>query len=142
MLDRLPLSPDRRALLAQVLRYGITGGIVTAFGVSAYWVAVHFIDWSPLASNVVAYAVSMALGYFLHARFSFRDTPSARRGSGANAAQGGKFFVTSGISFALNSAFVWLLTGPLGGADWWPIPAMVFVTPAICFVIYRKWVFA
>ena len=137
MLDSLPLSPDHRALLAQVLRYGITGGIVTAFGVSAYWVAVHYIAWPPLVSNVVAYLVSMALGYFMHARFSFRDTSGS-----ASAAQGGKFFVTSGISFALNSLFVWLLTGPLHGADWWPIPAMVFVTPAICFVIYRKWVFA
>ena len=40
MLDRLPLNNDQRTLLGQVLRYGITGGIVTAFGVAAYLIAV------------------------------------------------------------------------------------------------------
>ena len=123
-------------LVAQIVRYGITGGIVTAFGVGAYWAGVTNFALAPLVANVFAYLVSMALGYFLHARFSFRDTAGD-----ASAMQGGKFFLTSGVSFALNSFFVWLLTGPLGGADWWPIPAMIFVTPAICFVIYRFWVF-
>ena len=137
MPDRLPLSADHRALVAQVLRYGLTGGFVTLVGVSGYWVAVERLRLPPLVANVIAYLVSMALGYVLHARFSFRDTAGQ-----ASAMQGGRFFLTSGISFALNSLFVWILTGPLHGADWWPIPAMVFVTPAICFVIYRKWVFA
>lgn len=134
MLDALPLSEAQRALAGQILRYGLTGGFVTAFGVGAYWLAVDRFDLAPLIANVLAYLVSMALGYVLHARFSFRA-------EGDSVAQGGKFFLTSGISFALNSLFVWLLTGPMGGADWWPIPAMIFVTPAICFVIYRQWVF-
>ena len=136
MLDRLPLNNDQRVLVTQVLRYGITGGIVTAFGVGAYLVAVRALHLPPLASNVVAYLVSMALGYFMHARFSFRETSG-----GASVQQGGKFFVTSGISFALNSLFVWLFTSVLHWDDRSPVIAMIFITPAICFVIYRKWVF-
>lgn len=137
MLDRLPLNNDQRALVMQVLRYGITGGIVTIFGVAAYLVAVGWANVPPLAANVIAYLVSMALGYFMHARFSFRDS-----GGDASVRQGGKFFVTSGISFALNSLFVWLFTDVLGWDERSPVIAMIFITPAICFVIYRKWVFA
>ena len=61
-----------------MLRYGITGGIVTAFGVGAYLVAVGWGQVPPLGSNVIAYLVSMALGYFMHARFSFRETSGDR----------------------------------------------------------------
>lgn len=137
MLDRLPLNNDQRSLLGQIVRYGVTGGFVTAFGVAAYLVAVRYFGFPPLASNVIAYVVSMALGYFMHARFSFRETSGE-----ASAKQGGKFFITSGISFALNSFFVWLFTSGLGWDDRTPVIAMIFITPAICFVIYRKWVFA
>ena len=137
MLDRLPLNKDQRALLGQVLRYGITGGIVTTFGVAAYLVAVGWGQMAPLVSNIIAYLVSMALGYFMHARFSFRETSGD-----ASAKQGSKFFVTSGISFALNSVFVWLFTDVMAWNDQSPVIAMIFITPAICFVIYRKWVFA
>ncbi len=132
----LALSPSHRALAAQVVRYALTGGVVTAFGVAAYWAGVSHFALTPLVANAVAYLVSMALGYVLHARFSFRDTAGA-----ASVGQGGKFFLTSGISFTLNSLFVWLLTGPLTLPNWTPILTMVFVTPAICFVIYRFWVF-
>lgn len=137
MLDRLPLNKDQRTLLSQILRYGVTGGVVTAFGVAAYLIAVGWGQVSPLGSNVIAYLVSMALGYFMHARFSFRETSGE-----ASATQSGKFFVTSAISFALNSFFVWLFTDALGWDERTPVIAMIFITPAICFVIYRKWVFA
>ena len=137
MLDRLPLNKDQRALVGQVLRYGITGGIVTTFGVAAYLVAVGWGQMAPLVSNIIAYLVSMALGYFMHARFSFRETSGH-----ASAKQGSKFFITSGISCALNSFFVWLFTDVMAWNDQSPVIAMIFITPAICFVIYRKWVFA
>jgi putative flippase GtrA len=132
------LTGERRALLMQIVRYGLTGGFVTIVGVAAYWAVVHYAQKPPLFANLIAYLVSMTLGYFMHGRFSFRDTKT----EGASAMQGGKFFLTSGISFGLNSFFVWLLTGLLHAPNWSPIPAMIFVTPAICFVIYRKWVFA
>ena len=136
MIDRLPLTKDQRALLAQVLRYGITGGFVTLLGVGAYLVAVRGLDVPPLAANVIAYLVAVGFGYFMHARYSFRDA------NGASVRQGGKFFLTSGLSFALNSLFVWLFTSVFGWDDRSPVIAMIFITPAICFVIYRKWVFA
>ncbi|WP_293881909.1 GtrA family protein [Sphingomonas sp.] len=138
MIKALPLDDKQRALLAQILRYAVTGGIVTLLGVATYALFVRVVAVPPLVANVAAYLVSMALGYFLHGRFSFRDQATA----GGSVRVGGKFFVTSGISFALNSFFVWLFTSVLHWDRLTPIAAMVFITPAICFVIYRKWVFA
>lgn len=138
MLDRLPLTEDRRTLLLQLLRYGVTGGFVTILGVMAYAVAVRVGNVAPLLANILAYLVSMGFGYVMHGRYSFRGHGSRD----APVKQGGKFFVTSGISFGLNSFFVWLFTSTFGWDDLTPIFAMVFVTPLICFVIYRKWVFA
>jgi putative flippase GtrA len=137
MPKAIPLDDNQRALLAQILRYALTGGIVTILGVATYAAFVRVAGAPPLLANVVAYLVSMAFGYFLHGRFSFRDQSK----SGSAARIGGKFFITSGISFALNSFFVWLFTSALHWDQLTPIAAMVFITPAICFVIYRKWVF-
>lgn len=138
MINRLPLNDNQRSLFAQLLRYGVTGGFVTLLGVAAYAAAVQFFHVAPLVSNIIAYLIAMGFGYFMHARYSFRGHGSR----GAPVKQGGKFFVTSGISFALNSLFVWLFTSVLHWDKLTPILAMVFVTPLICFVIYRKWVFA
>lgn len=139
MINRLPLSDDQRALAIQFLRYGVTGGFVTLLGVAGYAVAVRIGQLPPLIANVIAYLISMAFGYVMHARYSFRGHGSS---GDASVRQGGKFFVTSGISFALNSLFVWLFTGPFGWDRLSPVIAMVFITPVICFFIYRKWVFA
>ena len=138
MINRLPLTDDQRVLFAQLLRYGVTGGFVTILGVAAYAAAVRIGHVAPLLANIIAYVVSMAFGYFMHGRYSFRGHGSRD----APVKQGGKFFVTSGISFGLNSLFVWLFTSVFGWDTLTPIIAMVFITPLICFVIYRKWVFA
>ncbi|MDB5713469.1 MAG: GtrA family protein [Sphingomonadales bacterium] len=137
MLKTLPLDENQRALLGQVLRYAISGGFVTLLGVGTYALLVRHVGLAPLAANIGSYLVAMGFGYFLHGHFSFRDQGI----SGQSVRVGGKFFITSGISFCLNSFFVWLFTSVLHWDTLTPIATMVFVTPAICFVIYRKWVF-
>lgn len=124
-------------MLSQLIRFGLVGGAVTALGAGAYLVAAYA-GVAPLLANVLAYVVAMAAGYVLHSRVSFRghgnrDNPGRRTI---------RFVTVSLISFALNSLFVWLLTGPLGGALWWPVVPMLFVTPLVTFNLNRRWVFA
>jgi len=123
-------------MFGQLIRYALTGGFVTMLSVATYTVAVRTLHCHPQVGNALAYLVGVATGYVLHARFSFRDT-----GPGG-AARGAKFFATTGISFALNATWVWLFTGVLHWSNLTPTLAMVFLTPPICFVIYRNWVFA
>ncbi|MEA3001528.1 MAG: hypothetical protein QOH81_316 [Sphingomonadales bacterium] len=133
--------PDLDALppvLVQLIRFGLVGGLVTALGAGAYWVPATFFGVPPLAANVLGYLVAVGLGYFLHSQVSFRghgsrDNPAHRTG---------RFFIVSLISLALNSLFVWALTGPLHGPTWWPVVPWIFVTPAVTFVLQRQWVFA
>jgi len=135
---RLPLSAAQRTLAAQLLRFAVSGGLVTLLGVGIYALAASRFGWPPLLATLAAYAVSGVVGYLLHSRFSFAG--HGRRDSIART--GSRFFASMAFGYALNSLFVWGLTGPLGGAWWWPVPMMIFVTPLIVFVVSRKWVFA
>ena len=126
-----------RELFGQLFRYAVTGGFVTALGIAVYLFAAAVIDVAPLLANVLAYAVCVAVGYVIHSKWSFRG--HGRRDNLARTTS--RFFLVSLVSFALNSLFVWLLTGPLGGPDWWPTIPMLFVTPLVTFALNRRWVF-
>lgn len=125
------------ALFRQFLRFGVVGGVITVLSIIVYWVPATFFNVAPLLSNFLAYVFAVTLGYSLHSRVSFaghgeRDQPLVRTG---------RFFVVSLVSLALNSLWVWLLTGLLDGPTWWPIIPMVFVTPLATFALNRQWVF-
>ena len=137
LLSKIHAIAEQQPVLVQFVRYALTGGAVTVLGVGVYWVLVRYADFAPLLANVGAYLASMAVGYTAHSRFSFRGHGS-RDGAAARTV---RFFIVSLVSFGLNSFFVWLLTGPLGGPNWSPIPAMIFVTPPVVFMLNRKWVF-
>ena len=131
------MSEHHRALAGQLIRFGLTGGFVTALGVVAYYVPATYLGVAPLLANLLAYLVAMAFGYVLHGKVSFRG-----HGSRDNLARTtSRFFIVSLVSFLLNSFFVWLLTGPMGGPDWWPTVPMLFVTPLVTFALNRRWVF-
>ena len=129
-------SPDRRAMLSQLLRFLVSGALVTILGVSVYAVVAVLVGWHPQIANLLAYLVAMASGYFMHSRWSFRDH-GGERTSGTRV----RFVITSLISLGLNATWVALFTGPLGLGPAWPILPMLFVTPAVTFVLNRQWVF-
>lgn len=125
-------------MLGQLVRYAITGGVVTALGIAVYLAAATMFDVAPLLANVLAYAVCVAVGYVIHSRWSFRG--HGRRDNVARTTS--RFFLVSLVSFLLNSLFVWVLTGPMDGPDWWPTVPMLFVTPLVTFALNRRWVFS
>lgn len=134
MLSTLP--PERRAMLGQLLRFLVSGGIVTALGVGVYAFVALWLRWHPQLGNVLAYVTSMATGYVLHSRWSFRDHGGERTGGTMT-----RFVIVSLISYALNSFWVWLITEPLALPPEWPILPMLFVTPLVTFTLNRQWVF-
>lgn len=142
------LDPDRtREVFWQLVRFGIAGGLATALYTAVYWPVATYghrvlrvgsgAEW-PLIGNVLGYLAAMVSGYFLHSRWSFRGHGSRDD----EVATSSRFFAVSLVSFALNSAFVWVLTGPLlHGATWWPLVPILFVTPLVTFALNRLWVF-
>lgn len=131
------ITPERRTVLLQLARFAVTGAFVTALGVAVYALVALGLRWHPQLGNFLAYLVAVATGYVLHSRWSFRDQGGARTG-----ATKVRFIVTSLLSLALNAGWVALLTGPLGLDPAWPILPMLFVTPALTFLLNRHWVFA
>jgi putative flippase GtrA len=121
----------------QLFRYALTGGGITLIGAGIYWIAADIYNLAPLLATLVAYLVAVVLGYILHSRYSFKD--HGRRDNTARTTS--RFFLGSLISYGLNSALVWVVTGPMGFAPVWGIVPMIFITPIIIFIINRNWVF-
>jgi putative flippase GtrA len=129
------ISPERRAILSQLLRFLISGALVTLLGVAVYALVALVLGWHPQLGNLLAYLVAMATGYVMHSRWSFRDHGERTKSTAV------KFVIVSLISLGLNSLWVALITGPLGLGPAWPILPMLFVTPAVTFTLNRYWVF-
>ena len=134
MLSTLP--PERRTVLAQLARFVVSGAFVTALGVGVYALVALGLRWHPQLGNFLAYAVAMATGYLMHSRWSFRD----HGGEHTNATRV-RFVIVSLVSYALNSFWVWLLYTQLDLGRAAPILPMLFVTPAVTFILNRQWVF-
>jgi putative flippase GtrA len=123
-------------MIAQLVRFVISGALVTALGVGVYAIVALVLRWEPQLGNFLAYVVAVATGYVMHSRWSFRDHGGQRTGSTKL-----RFAAVSLISYALNSFWVWLLFGHLQLGRAAPIVPMLFVTPAVTFVLNRQWVF-
>jgi putative flippase GtrA len=137
MVSRLQSDDGtRREMLAQLVRFVMTGGFVTALGVGVYALVALGLRWNPQLGNFLAYLVAVASGYVLHSRWSFRGHGGERTHSTKL-----RFATVSVISYALNSFWVWLLFTHLDLGRAAPIIPMLFVTPVVTFVLNRQWVF-
>jgi putative flippase GtrA len=133
------ISSDRRAMLGQIVRFGMVGGFVTGLYAIVYSPLAKFHLTSPQVANFCGYLTAMITGYVLHSRWSFRGHGSRDNPAGTT----GRFFIVSLVSYGLNAAFVFVLTSKmmLAGAWWWPLVPILFVTPAVTFTLNRQWVF-
>lgn len=125
------------ALLGQIVRFGLSGGLLTLLVAGGYWVIATFLHVDPNLSLLIVFLIASGIGYLLHSRFSFRG-----HGSRDNAhIRTGRFLVTNSLGFISNQLFVWLLVKQMGGPTWWPVIPIVLVTPVLTFTLNRKWVF-
>lgn len=137
MADMTEAWAARRALLGQLIRYGLTGGLATIVNIAVYHVgAVHY-RIHPNLAWTLGFLAAVLVGYVVHSRWSFRG--HGRRDSLART--GGRFFLVSLVSFALNSFWVWLLVQWLHWPIWSPYPLVLGVTPFAIFWLNRHWVF-
>ena len=134
-MDMMGVLTDR-ALLWQFVRYGVTGLGVTLVSVAVYWLLAAVAGLPVQVANVLAWLLAVSVGFVVHSRWSFRG----HRGGGGVGIRV-RFFAVAVLGLAVNALWVWLLVDRLNGAEWWPIPLMVFATPLIIFPLNRRWVF-
>lgn len=119
-------------------RFVIGGGVVAMVTVVVYWALAIPLGVAPLAANLIAYLTQLVLGYHVHRVFSFK----AGRATGRLGERPLRYVLASLGAFAMNSAWVWLLTEPAQLPAWTPIIPMVLATPVVTFWVNRHWVFA
>jgi putative flippase GtrA len=130
-------NEEQKILLGQIVRFGLTGGLLTVMVAAAYWGVATFLGVDPMVSMTLVYLVFTGLGFVLHSKWSFKghgDRDNVR-------VQTIRFFIVNTLGFCSNQFFVWLLTKHLGGPTWWPVIPIVFVTPVLTFTLNRRWVF-
>jgi putative flippase GtrA len=127
----------RMALIGQLFRYALTGGLASLVNIGIYWGLARFAGLDPNLAWTIGFVAAVLVGYVVHSRWSFRG--HGRRGNLVRT--GGRFIIVSLVSFGLNSFWVWLLVQYLGGPTWWPIPPVLMVTPLFVFTLNRRWVF-
>ena len=124
-------------LLGQLIRFGLTGGLLTVLVAGGYWVGAALLGIEPMLSLTLNFLAFTGLGYVLHSRWSFKGHGTRDR-AGVRTV---RFLIVNSIGFGTNQFFVWLLVKQLGGPTWWPVIPIIFVTPFLTFALNRKWVF-
>jgi putative flippase GtrA len=133
MASRLNLSNDT---FFQLVRFALVGFFLAGVYSAIYWYLATYV-MSPELAVVIAFLVSVSMGFVLHSRWSFRG--HGRREDNRLKI---KFVAVQSSGFLLNEAFTWVLTGPLfHGPTWWPLIPAIFVTPLATFALNRQLVF-
>jgi len=133
MATRLNLQSET---FGQLIRFAIVGfGLAVVYS-GIYWYLATYV-MAPVAAVLIAFLVSVSIGFVLHSRWSFRG-----HGQREDHALKVKFLLVQVSGFVLNEVFTWVLTGPLvHGPTWWPLVPAIFVTPLATFVLNRQLVF-
>jgi len=122
-------------LRVQILRYAATGVALSLLYSAIYWGLASPLAVAPLLANSAAFVATTAAGYAIHSRWSFA-------GRGRRSARARLIFALVNLAaFALNSVWVWAITGPLHGGVELPLIPILLVTPWLSFFANRQWAF-
>jgi putative flippase GtrA len=67
-----------RALLRQIVSFGLIGFVNAAVDAAAFFLALHTVTDNLIVANVCAWVVAVTCSYFLNSRFTFRKAPAFR----------------------------------------------------------------
>ena len=132
MASRLNLQHET---VGQLIRFAIVGFSLAGVYSVIYWVLATYV-MPPMAAVVIAFLVSVSIGFVAHSRWSFRG-----HGAREDHRLKTKFLLVQTSGFVLNELFTWVLTGPMHGPTWWPLVPAIFVTPLATFALNRQLVF-
>jgi putative flippase GtrA len=126
----------RNETFGQLARFAVVGLFLAGIYSAIYWYLAANV-MAPVLAVVIAFLVSVSIGFVLHSRWSFRG-----HGRTEDRRMKIKFLLVQASGFVLNEIFTWVLTGPLfHGATWWPLIPAIFVTPFATFLLNRRLVF-
>ena len=119
----------------QLMRFGVVGFSLAGVYSAIYWYLATYV-MAPVLAVIIAFVVSVSIGFVLHSRWSFRG-----HGRQEDNRLKIKFLAVQTSGFLLNEVFTWMLTGPMHGPTWWPLIPAILVTPPVTFLLNRQLVF-
>jgi putative flippase GtrA len=119
----------------QLMRFGIVGFSLAGVYSAIYWYLATYV-MAPVLAVIIAFLVSVSIGFVLHSRWSFRG-----HGRQEDNRLKIKFLAVQTSGFLLNEVFTWVLTGPMHGPTWWPLIPAIFVIPPATYLLNRQLVF-
>ena len=128
-------DPRQREMLGQLVRFGLVGVGLTLLYAAIYWPLATYVMW-PVLAVIIAFAIAVTVGFFLHSRWSFKD-----HGKVEDAKTKAQFLVVQTSGMVLNALFTWIAVDRMHGPTWWPLVPAVLVTPFLTFALNRFWVF-
>jgi putative flippase GtrA len=116
-------------------RYAIIGLYLMAAYAAVYWTLAALAGVNPLVANTLAFVLTVASGYALHSRWTFKGHGS-REGFAST-----KYLAVSFAGYALNSFWVWLIVDRWGASVTASLLPIALVTPLLSFWANRIWTF-
>lgn len=108
LMDKIKTLFTSHPQLAELFRFAFTGGVCFLVEFVALTLLVELVHVPVLIATAVAFLISVAVNYILCVKWVF--TGARDGGTGVKAT----FLLTSGMGFALNELFMWLLNIVLG----------------------------
>ncbi len=90
------INSDSR--FAEIVRFGIVGGIATILQFGIYVIFVEVIHVKAVPSTIISYALSFIVNFFLSSYFTFHTRPNAKKGLG--------FTLSHLVNMGLQTGFV------------------------------------
>jgi putative flippase GtrA len=126
-------------IVSQIGRFGIVGMASTALHVALFTGLVKSGAASPMAANVMAFALAFLLSFFAHFSWTFRCVNIAQKWQVLTMLL--RFLVVALIGLGFNTCWVYLVTTILGMAYYYTNFFFLLVTPTILFVCNKFFVF-
>ena len=134
MERRRPVEPSAVNRLGELARFGLVGGFNAATYFGGYTAGV-LVGVPYLLSALVAFALSASLGYWLHEHWTFKGGAPTIRGWLS-------WLAAQGSATGLNLVLLAVLVDGVGIGKIVAQAVLLPVTPAVTYVVGRRWVFS
>lgn len=132
---KITLSAAKKALAAQLLRFGTIGSFAALVHFSVVVTLVSLTLMHPLFANIIAFLIAFQVSYFGHKYWTFDDIAQKAKTAWL------KFFTVAVLSFLLNEFLFFILLTQT--QLYYPIALLIvlMIVPPFTFILSKTWAF-